>query len=139
MIVLPLHRVIYVSDAVSGAGSNLLSLVEILGVSDRNNRRDHLTGCLISHEGRFLQVIEGARGDIDMLLTRLRGDPRHTNLRLLADQPVTERRFDAWAMAQVSVTPEVAELLADAGLGTISARRAEALLASVLKRLPQPV
>ncbi len=139
MIVLPLHRVIYVSDAVSGAGSTLLSLVEILGVSDRNNRRDHLTGCLISHEGRFLQVIEGARGDIDMLLTRLRGDPRHTNLRLLADQPIAERRFDAWAMAQASATPEVAELLADTGLGTISASRAEALLASVLKRLPQPV
>lgn len=135
---MPLHRVIYVSDAVGGAGANLLSLVEILGVSDRNNRRDHLTGCLISHEGRFLQVVEGSRGDIDMLLSRLRADPRHTNLRLLADQPVSERRFNAWAMAQASVTPEAADLLADSSLGAISAGRAETLLASVLQRLPQP-
>ena len=54
-----LQRAIYVSDATGEAASNLLSLVQILGVSDVNNRRDHLTGVLLIHGGQFLQAIEG--------------------------------------------------------------------------------
>ena len=52
---MPLHRAIYVSDAVGGAATSLLVLAEILGASDRNNRRDGLTGVLMRHDGRFLQ------------------------------------------------------------------------------------
>ncbi|RZJ18382.1 MAG: BLUF domain-containing protein [Brevundimonas sp.] len=135
---MPLHRVIYVSDAVGAAGSNLLSFVEILGVSDRNNRRDHLTGALLCHGGRFLQVIEGARGDLDMLMNRLRADPRHQNIRILSDEPVASRRFDAWAMAQADVTPEIVALIPDATLGALSASRAATLMNAIVSRLPQP-
>ena len=134
---MPLHRVIYISEAVGAAGSNLLSFVEILGISDRNNRRDHLTGALLCHAGRFLQVIEGSRGDLDMLMTRLRGDPRHQNIRILSDEPITSRRFAAWAMAQAEVTPEVIALLPETGLGALSASRAAALMDAVASRLPQ--
>lgn len=56
---MPLHRAIYVSDAVGDAATSLLVLVEILGESERNNRRDGLTGVLMRHAGLFLQVIEG--------------------------------------------------------------------------------
>ena len=48
-----LCRAIYISQAVGNAGSNLLSVAEILGVSERNNRRDRLTGVLLSHDGWF--------------------------------------------------------------------------------------
>lgn len=129
---------IYVSDAVGAAGSNLLSFVEILGVSDRNNRRDQLTGALLCHGGRFLQVIEGARGDLDMLITRLRADPRHQNIRILSDGPVAGRRFETWAMAQAEATPEIVALFPDASLGALSASRADALMNAIAGRLPQP-
>src|SRR5690606_20174683 len=38
-----LHRVIYASEAVGATGASTLSVAQILGVSERNNRRDHLT------------------------------------------------------------------------------------------------
>ena len=38
-----LHRVIYASEAVGTMGASTLSIAQILGVSEPNNRRDHLS------------------------------------------------------------------------------------------------
>ena len=89
-----LHRVIYASEAVGATGASTLSIAQILGVSERNNRRDHLTSCVMFHQGHILQVIEGARVDIDRLIRRLLDDPRHTGLRVLIDTPIASRRVD---------------------------------------------
>ena len=100
-----LFRIIYVSDAVGAAGEGLMPLIDIIGVSDRNNRRDQLTGVLLRHGGRFLQSIEGARVDIDRLMGRLAQDRRHANLRVLVDRPIVARAFPDWAMARIDMTP----------------------------------
>lgn len=88
-----LHRVIYASEAVGATGLSTLSIAQILGVSEGNNRRDHLTGCLMIHQGHILQALEGARADLDRLMRRLRADPRHTGLKVLVDAPIAERRL----------------------------------------------
>ena len=88
-----LHRVIYASKSVGATGLSTLSIAQILGVSEGNNRRDHLTGCLLIHQGHFLQALEGARVDLDRLLRRLVADPRHTGLKVLVDTPIAERRL----------------------------------------------
>ena len=106
-----LFRIVYVSEAAGPAASGLMPLVDIIGVSDRNNRRDQLTGVLMRHEGRFLQVLEGARVDLDRTLTRVRSDGRHTNLAVLSDRRVEARMFPDWAMARVEATPDVARFL----------------------------
>ena len=72
---MPLSRIVYVSDAVGAAADGLMPLIDIVGASDRNNRRDHLTGVLMRCEGRFLQVIEGTRADLDRLMKRLDETP----------------------------------------------------------------
>lgn len=131
-----LHRLIYVSDAVGDAAASLLGLVEILGISERNNRRDELTGVLLRHDGRFLQAVEGRRGDIDRLMDRLHRDPRHANLRLLSDQPVSGRLFGDWAMGRADVTPAMSALLGSDDLAGISPARAEAVLAAACQGLP---
>lgn len=100
-----LHRVIYVSDAAEIAATSLLTLVDILGASERNNRRDHITGVLILHSGKFLQWVEGARLDLDRLMARISRDPRHKNLVVLSDLPITERSFPDWSMVQVQADP----------------------------------
>ena len=135
---MPLHRAIYVSDAVGGAASSLLVLAEILGASDRNNRRDGLTGVLMRHDGRFMQAIEGRRVDVDRLMDRLRLDPRHENLRLLSDQDVPERLFREWPMTLVEMTLNAARVLNGAGLDQLSPDRAEALLTTAAGALPVP-
>lgn len=125
---MPLHRLVYVSDAVGAAGANLMSVVDILGVSDRNNRRDHLSGVLLFHNGRFLQAIEGARSDLDRLMARLGRDTRHRNIRILSDRPIAERAFSGWTMGQVEVTPNLADILGGAALETLTGPQAETLL-----------
>ena len=102
-----LHRVIYVSDAAEIAATSLLTLVDILGASERNNRRDHITGVLILHSGKFLQWVEGARLDLDRLMARISRDPRHKNLVVLSDLPIAERTFPDWFMAQVQADPPI--------------------------------
>lgn len=124
---MPLFRIVYVSDAVGAAADGLMPLIDIIGVSDRNNRRDHLTGVLLRHDGRFLQAIEGARVDLDRLMAKLGTDHRHRDLRILVDRPVDNRLFPDWAMARVDATPEVAHLLG-APTPPVAATRVEQLL-----------
>lgn len=127
-----LHRTLFVSDAVGSAASSLLALAEILGESERNNRRDGLTSALMRHDGWFLQVVEGHRFDIDRLMDRLRADPRHENLRLLSDQPVRTRRFGDWPMILAELNPQASRLLNGDALDQISPVRAEAVLAAAV-------
>lgn len=111
-----LHRVIYASEAVGTTGASTLSIAQILGVSEANNRRDHLTSCVMLHRGHILQVIEGERNDVDRLMRRLMLDPRHTRLRILSDAPVRARRVE---QAMV-LCPDPAAMLERIGLPCIS-------------------
>lgn len=122
-----LHRVIYASEAVGATGATTLSVAQILGVSERNNRRDHLTSCVLFHQGHILQVIEGARPDVDRLLRRLLDDPRHSGLRVISDVPIKARRIQD----PIGLCGDPAALLDRAGLKSLSrvtANEAEALL-----------
>jgi hypothetical protein len=128
----------YVSDAVGEAATSLLVLAEILGASDRNNRRDNLTCVLMRHGGRFIQAIEGRRADVDRLMDRLRVDPRHENVRLLSDQDVPVRLFPGWSIILAQMTPAAARVLNGAGLDQLSPDRAETLLSTAAQALPVP-
>ena len=123
-----LQRAIYVSDATGDAGSSLLSLAQILGVSDANNRRDHVTGVLLFHRGQFLQAIEGKRTDLDRLIRRLKADPRHSNLRFLTDGPADSRNHGEAPMVRLQLNAKAHEILGDAALSDLDLARAEALL-----------
>jgi hypothetical protein len=102
-----LFRIVYVSEATGSVGSNLMALIDIIGVSEQNNRRDHLTGVLMRHDGRFLQILEGARTDLNRVMARVVKDRRHDNLCILSDRPISQRLFPDWAMARLEATPEV--------------------------------
>jgi hypothetical protein len=101
---LMLERAVYVSEA-ANPDVALVVLAEILATSDRNNRRDDVTGALLISEGRFLQVLEGARQDLDRVLGRVERDPRHRNMTILARNAVESRMFARWTMAAARVSP----------------------------------
>ncbi len=111
-----LYRVILASEAVGATGASALSIAQILGASVANNRRDHITGCMMFHRGHILQVVEGARADLDRLIQRLRGDPRHTGLRVIADAPIAARRMDQ----PMDICGDPARLLEQVGLPCLS-------------------
>ena len=122
-----LHRVIYASEAVGATGASTASIVQILGVSEGNNRRDHLTSCVMFHQGHILQAIEGARVDVDRLLRRLLQDPRHSGLRILVDTPISARRLTE----PMGLCADPTALLDRVGLpclSRITANEAEAML-----------
>lgn len=127
-----LLRTVFVSATVGPVGQSTLSIAQILGAADRNNRRDHITGVMLFHEGRVLQAVEGQRGDLDRLFARLREDPRHTDLTLLATIPIPARRFRSpMALCGLSGT-SVERRLNGRRLCELSAAEAEDMLASCI-------
>lgn len=117
------YRVLYISDAVNASGDSLPAIAQILGVSDRNNRRDHITGLLVAHRGRFAQVVEGPQVQVENLLRRLLSDPRHRNLQIVFSGHVAESRFSHWSMTRAPTLNALAAMLE-----TEKTPRAEALL-----------
>lgn len=130
-----LQRAIYVSDAVGAAGSSILSIAQILGASDINNRRDELRGMLIFHRGQFMQLVEGSRIDLDRLLTRLRADPRHENIRMLVDENVIGDPVGLYPMARIAVDGKVAAMIGDRRLDQLSLPQVEALFTTAAETL----
>jgi Sensors of blue-light using FAD len=77
-------------------------LREILTTSMVNNRRDNVTGALV-HDGKwFAQVLEGRESIVSATFERILRDCRHSDVSLVAMQPIPERRFGAWWMADIA-------------------------------------
>jgi hypothetical protein len=103
---MPLVRLIYTSRAVQALqATDLQRLVEAAG---RNNWRDEITGALLFHHGRFIEVLEGARADVSACFLRIAKDARHRDCILLAVEDIPERAFGAWSMKLLPWSPRVA-------------------------------
>ena len=85
--------------------NDAVALDGIFRASVRNNVRDRITGALAVPDGKFVQVIEGRKRDLDDLMGRIRADKRHTNLVVLGDWSITDRLFAGWAMARPDPEP----------------------------------
>lgn len=84
-------------------------ILDILRVSRVNNTVREVTGMLMYYDGVFLQVLEGDAERIEALMTVLRHDRRHRDMRVLLDEPIAQRHFAEWSMALV----DLADLPAD--------------------------
>jgi hypothetical protein len=89
-------RLVYAS--VARPGLRYADVMELLiPAADRNVRRG-LTGVLCFSAGAFLQVLEGARGEVSALYNRIAHDTRHSQVELLLCEPLKEREFAGWSM-----------------------------------------
>lgn len=88
-----LYRVIIAAETVGSTGVSTLSIAQILGVSERNNRRDQITSGVMFLDGWCVHGIEGRRPDVDRLMRRLSEDRRLKSLRVLIDKPIAARSF----------------------------------------------
>lgn len=95
-----LVRLLYASRAT--APLEAATLDSIMEQSRRNNPRNGITGLLCHSEDIFLQVIEGGRDAICDLYNRIVTDTRHTQIRLLTYDEISERNFGGWTMGQVN-------------------------------------
>lgn len=104
-----LVRCLYASRAAGSIAPEILD--SILEQSRRNNSRLGITGLLCMSEDVFIQVLEGGRDAICELYKTLVADRRHTNVRLLVYEEITERRFGNWTMGHVNFAKVNASLL----------------------------
>ena len=106
----PLVSLVYSSSATHPFDDD--QLVELLSVSrSRNSARD-ITGMLLYRGGEFVQILEGARSDVESLMATIGRDPRHRDIRVLLEEPLHERRFAEWTMGYQSLAaaePAMAE------------------------------
>jgi hypothetical protein len=96
-----LVRCLYASRPVKPGPADLLD--RILEQSRRNNSPRGITGLLCHTSDVFVQVIEGGRNEVCDLFNVIVCDQRHSQVRLLSYEEITERRFPGWSMGQVNV------------------------------------
>jgi Sensors of blue-light using FAD len=70
------------------------------------NREHGITGLLLHHGGRFMQLLEGEESDLRGLYDRIKADARHHDLVLEVDSPASERLFPGWSMGYAEA-PEI--------------------------------
>lgn len=92
-----MFQLVYCS--VASAGFNQSDIKGILHHSRIFNREHSITGCLLYHEGEFIQILEGSKIVVQQLYNKIKQDRRHTNVMLLSEEFVENRIFDNWSMA----------------------------------------
>ena len=83
------------------------------------NAKQQVTGMLLYIGGSFLQVLEGPPESVDAMFNKLLADKRHTQLRLIATEPLPERAFEGWTMMHKTLDPvEADELIGESDFFT---------------------
>jgi len=108
----------------------------LLAVSRTSNAARGLTGMLLYHDGRFMQVLEGPEDAVRSALVRIAADPRHSGVWTLSSETIEERAFPGWTMGYRTLTDETlgaapgsdAYLAADGAASWRDSERAKVLL-----------
>lgn len=93
-----LERLVYRSQITAGFDDEF-EMPRILATSTRRNQANGIVGALSFSGNSFVQVLEGREDRIDELMTRLRDDPRHHDIRIIARRPILAPIFGDWSMA----------------------------------------
>ena len=97
-----LAQLVYISDATRPFdGPGLEELVRLAAVA---NGRQSVTGVLIYGNSTFLQLLEGDQLVVYRLFEKIKLDPRHTRVRMLACYPIRDRSFEAWNMQLLNLS-----------------------------------
>ena len=72
---------------------------ELLGQSRPNNASAGITGLLVHKAGYFLQILEGPREPVELLMAKIQKDTRHLDVTILLRTTQNERQFGDWSMA----------------------------------------
>lgn len=107
-------QLIYRSSPVGSSAVTVLQVIEFAGVFNLSRR---ITGALLVDDDAFIQVLEGEASDVDNLMSRIFRDPRHRDVRILFDFPITARMWPSWQMAVIAPTTSNRPILNRFGVG----------------------
>lgn len=121
-----LQLYIYTSRMTASDRSVTDTLTSIRREAQAANMKLGISGVLIFHEGRFLQVLEGEPAVLTELMERISRDTRHTDILCLVDQAIDRRSLAEWNMETFDIGQDA--VFSEAGLEFVR----DALLANVL-------
>lgn len=93
-----LIRLVYASQSRLVEANRQAELDRIIESARRLNGRAGITGFLLATTSAFAQVLEGERATVAETYGRIVADPRHEQVRLLAENPIDRRGFPQWSM-----------------------------------------
>lgn len=79
---------------------------QLLAKSRANNVLNKVSGALLYSGGYFAQILEGHPSSVRELFEKIQRDPRHDEVTILLEEPVSIRRFDNWSMALAGIEME---------------------------------
>jgi hypothetical protein len=92
-----MYELVYYSEA--DESLTIQDIEAILKTARGFNRSQNITGCLIYHNGEFIQILEGEEKAVKALYAKISKDPRHHNVTILMDGKTDKRVFQDWSMA----------------------------------------
>ncbi|MCM4169437.1 hypothetical protein KCTC52924_00472 [Arenibacter antarcticus] len=92
-----MYQLTYQSTAMSHISEEDIKAI-LESARNRNNILE-VTGCLVFHNFRFVQIIEGKKKQIKTLFADIERDKRHFDVELLWEGNIQERGFSDWNMA----------------------------------------
>ena len=98
---MPLFSLLYVSRTRVGAAALEYEAGRILSVAISRNASLGVTGCLVSTERYFAQVLEGDPDALRELMASIETDERHDEVHTIEFHEVDKRLFPTWSMGYV--------------------------------------
>ena len=92
-----MHSIIYKSEALEDF--DIPKIYKMLSKARDFNSQHGITGCLVFHNQKFLQLIEGPEKEVMTLYHRIKEDQRHIAVTNLGEHTLEDRLFDQWSMA----------------------------------------
>ncbi|MGB6150734.1 MAG: BLUF domain-containing protein, partial [Pricia sp.] len=78
-------------ESVAKDGLSTFNINELLKISRANNTVNDISGCLVYYNRRFIQILEGSQEAVQKLYQKIKKDKRHTQVRVMAENPIEKR------------------------------------------------
>ena len=83
----------YASESLTDSELN-----KLLETCRKNNLKRNITGMLMYIDGNIIQVLEGAKNDIDEMYDTIVQDSRHKKVSKIIEGRCVDRNFEKWTM-----------------------------------------
>lgn len=94
-----MKSLLYVSRSCLREAETDIEVRKIIAKARTRNECLGITGALIFTPTHFAQYFEGPCSAVDELFEKVKGDPRHKDVRIVCTAPYTGRYFSDWSMA----------------------------------------
>lgn len=95
------QEILYISTL--SAGVPIRAVADIAARSRNTNQKLAITGLLIFDGMHFCQQLEGSCEEVEALMQQIHQDPRHTDIEVVHQGPLNQRRFKRFNLGYTSV------------------------------------